>query len=115
MFVNNCLGYRNHKWFLLFLLFFTCFMFGLFIYCSLAVAYLSLSFNEHRELDSLKIAANVYLIIVIFLHSPIVLLQLHSQISKLCRASDRPNVGPSDENTSHYNDAQTNTVYDGGT
>ncbi len=90
-------------------------MFGLFIYCSLAVAYLSLSFNEHRELDSLKIAANVYLIIVIFLHSPIVLLQLHSQISKLCRASDRPNVGPSDENTSHYNDAQTNTVYDGGT
>jgi len=37
VFVNNCLGYRNHKWFLLFLVSFTIYMIGLLLHTVLQV------------------------------------------------------------------------------
>jgi hypothetical protein len=53
-------------------------------------------------------ACDVYLIIVILLHSPIVFLQLHSQYSKLVRKDNI--TGQAD--VSAKNEGETGTHYD---
>ena len=90
-FVNNCLGYKNHKYFLLFLFFFTLYIIAMIyhsIWAVIEIATGEITFKEDETSESiktLKIVINVYLLIVIMLHCPVVLLQLCSQIKKLCR------------------------------
>lgn len=76
VFVNNCLGYRNHKWFLLFLFFFTFFMLGIFCYCLDNLITIALTYPHplHPTFNKLDIALDVYLILIVLLHSPIVIL-----------------------------------------
>ena len=76
VFVNNCLGYKNHRWFLLLLISFTMYMFILLIHSIYAMIVIgNLIYKSQSEpLSRLKIACDAYLIIVILLHSPIVYL-----------------------------------------
>ena len=78
-FVNNCLGYRNHKFFLLFLLCFTFYMAALIFHCIFALLVIS-SGKAHNEDDIriLKIIIDVYLLIVVAFHAPIVCMQNYS-------------------------------------
>lgn len=78
-FVNNCLGYKNHKYFLLFLFFFTLYIVAM-IYHSLLAMILIFDHRAIYEADEqsikeLKIIINIYLLIVILIHCPIVFLQ----------------------------------------
>ena len=88
-FVNNCLGYRNHKYFLLFLLFFTLYMLAMIYHSILGITLISSGEAyyppDQTSVKNLKTAINIYLIIVISIHCPIVLLQAYSQCKKLCR------------------------------
>eukprot|EP00353_Schmidingerella_taraikaensis_P009621 CAMPEP_0185587116 /NCGR_PEP_ID=MMETSP0434-20130131/47555_1 /TAXON_ID=626734 ORGANISM="Favella taraikaensis, Strain Fe Narragansett Bay" /NCGR_SAMPLE_ID=MMETSP0434 /ASSEMBLY_ACC=CAM_ASM_000379 /LENGTH=167 /DNA_ID=CAMNT_0028208755 /DNA_START=957 /DNA_END=1460 /DNA_ORIENTATION=- len=88
-FVNNCLGYKNHKYFLLFLLFFTLYMIAMIYHSMFAIIEISTGAavypDDEQAVMNLKITINVYLLIVIAFHCPIVLLQDYSQIMKLCR------------------------------
>ena len=88
VFVNNCLGYRNHRWFLLFLVSFTIYMIGLLLHTILQVSKFVQSgnpFQRNTKVVAAEWTVQIYLIFVVLLHSPIVLLQLQSQIGKLCR------------------------------
>ena len=106
-FVNNCLGYKNHKYFLLFLLFFTLYMLAM-IEHSLTEIIMISSGQEKYPADMetvkyLKIGINCYLLIVILFHCPVVMLQNYSQIKKLCRQTPipDPNYQPDDTNTTN--------------
>ena len=46
VFVDNCLGYRNHKWFIMLLLSFTVFMVVLLIHSVFALIAISIEFNN---------------------------------------------------------------------
>lgn len=76
MFVNNCLGYRNHKWFILLLASFTIFMVVLLIHSILALITIGVEYNttENPAASAFKIFIAVYLIFVVLLHAPVVLL-----------------------------------------
>lgn len=88
-FVNNCLGYKNHKYFLLFLFFFTLYMFAMIwhsIYAMVLIFSGDANYHTGEEtIKTLKIVINIYLLVVILFHCPIVILQLYSQLKKLCR------------------------------
>ena len=47
-FVNNCLGYKNHKYFLLFLLFFTLYIFGMLAHSILALVMLTSNEEQYE-------------------------------------------------------------------
>ena len=86
-FVNNCLGYKNHKYFLLFLFFFTLYMAAM-IWHAVFMIYEIFSKSEKyddKNISTLKVSINIYLLIVILFHCPVVLLKAYSQIKKLCR------------------------------
>lgn len=79
-FVNNCLGYKNHKYFLLFLFFFTLYMIAMIWH---SVYAMTLLFGQtvpssDETINTLKIVINIYLLVVILFHCPIVMLQLYS-------------------------------------
>jgi len=88
-FVNNCLGYKNHKYFLLFLFFFSLYIIAMIWHAVLAI-YEIFSSNElypedQTSVKNLKISINIYLLVVVLFHCPIVFLQDYSQLKKLCR------------------------------
>ncbi len=64
--------------------------------------------SQNPPLSRLKIACDAYLIIVILLHSPIVYLQLKSQIGKLIRKDN--STGQAD--VTIKNEGETGTHYD---
>ena len=75
-FVNNCLGYRNQKFFILFLLCFTCYMCALIWHCIFALSLIAAGKGHNEEhIRMLKIGIDVYLLIVVAFHAPIVCLQ----------------------------------------
>ena len=78
-FVNNCLGYKNHKYFLLFLLFFTLYIVAMIYHSILAMILIfdhrAIYEADEQSIKELKIIINIYLLIVILIHCPIVLLQ----------------------------------------
>jgi len=57
----------------------------LFVHSILSIVAISKNFNEDRTSDALKLTLDVYFIIIVVLHSPIVILQLQSQFGKLCK------------------------------
>ena len=79
-FVNNCLGYKNHKYFLLFLVFFTLYMVAMIWHSIFAIMLLfgDRPTEEDLSIKKLKITINIYLLIVVLFHCPIVMLQLYS-------------------------------------
>ena len=78
-FVNNCLGYKNHKYFLLFLLFFTLYIVAMIYHSILAMILIfdhrAIYEADEQSIKELKIIINIYLLIVILIHCPIVFLQ----------------------------------------
>jgi len=74
-FVNNCLGYRNHKFFLLFLLFFTLYMIAMIWHCVYSfILFGAGKTSDDPNIRNLKIVINIYLLIVVAFHAPIVCL-----------------------------------------
>ena len=78
-FVNNCLGYKNHKYFLLFLFFFTLYIVAMIYHSILAMILIfdhrAIYDADEQSIKQLKIIINIYLLIVILIHCPIVFLQ----------------------------------------
>ena len=78
-FVNNCLGYKNHKYFLLFLFFFTLYIVAMIYHSILAMILIfdhrAIYEADEQSIKQLKIIINIYLLIVILIHCPIVFLQ----------------------------------------
>ena len=78
-FVNNCLGYKNHKYFLLFLFFFTLYILAMIYHSILAMILIfdhrAIYEADEQSIKQLKIVINIYLLIVILIHCPIVFLQ----------------------------------------
>ena len=78
-FVNNCLGYKNHKYFLLFLFFFTLYIVAMIYHSILAMILIfdhrAIYDPSEQSIKQLKIIINIYLLIVILIHCPIVFLQ----------------------------------------
>ena len=75
-FVNNCLGYKNHRYFLLFLFFFTLYMLAM-VWHSIYSMSILFSYSpaaEDETINTLKIVINIYLLVVIMFHCPIVML-----------------------------------------
>lgn len=75
-FVNNCLGYKNHRYFLLFLFFFTLYMLAM-VWHSIYAMNILFSYSpaaEDETINTLKIVINIYLLVVIMFHCPIVML-----------------------------------------
>lgn len=93
-FVNNCIGYRNHKYFLLFLFFFTFYMVATICTSIYSLHWLLTSdlYTEPGEysLKLCKIIIYSYLLFVIVFHSPVLLLQVYSQLRKICRKNPIP-------------------------
>ena len=77
-FVNNCLGYKNHKYFLLFILFFTFYMVAMIWHAAFSIIEIfsnkEIYPDDQANVRTLKISINIYLLIVILFHCPIVLL-----------------------------------------
>lgn len=81
MFVNNCIGYRNHKWFLLLLVSFTMYMCGLVVsrvLASVVIAKLIKDSSYEVSVNIVRISLDIYLLLVVIMHSPIVFKQLSS-------------------------------------
>ena len=57
IFVNNCLGYRNHKYFLLFLLCYTIFLIGVVAH-ALALIYKFCTLEAYRNLGASSLVLN---------------------------------------------------------
>lgn len=76
VFVNNCLGYRNHKWFILLLVSFTIFIIVLIIHSTLALIAISVQFNTSQDkvASAFKLFIALYLIFIFLLHTPVVVL-----------------------------------------
>ena len=74
VFVNNCLGYKNHKWFILFLVSFTFFMIMLLIHSITSIITVSEHFSYMTTVDSWKLVLDIYFVVIVLLHAPIVLL-----------------------------------------
>lgn len=85
MFINNCLGYKNHRYFLLFLLSYALYLLGVLAH-SIIIIYLACSDKDTQiGYVTLNVAAQSVLVLIVFIHSPVLLLQLKSQTGKLCR------------------------------
>ena len=74
VFINNCLGYRNHKWFLMFLLFFTVYMFTILLHSAWKLAgFIRDPGAQGTLFVYLNWSVQLFLIVVVVLHAPIVI------------------------------------------
>jgi hypothetical protein len=58
VFINNCLGYRNHKWFLLFLVSFSIYMVFMLTHSLYQLVWAMLGNNNFQSKSSVMIAIN---------------------------------------------------------
>jgi hypothetical protein len=84
--VNNCIGYRNHKFFLLFLLFFSIYMFCLVMHSIISLC-LTITNRCHGKPGPtcddttesyIKILLNFFIAVVVIVHAPVLCLQNYS-------------------------------------
>lgn len=77
VFINNCLGFRNHRWFLLFLVSFTIYMTALLAHSVVKLIYFIQILQEDGTQEGQMIfnwSIELFFIAVVFLHAPIVVL-----------------------------------------
>lgn len=90
IFVNNCVGYRNHKWFLMFLISFTLYLVSVVAHSLLMIVYYSVdaySYNQSYWV-LLNWILQIVLLVCATLHAPLLYLQIKTQTGKLCRQDD---------------------------
>lgn len=85
--MNNCIGYRNHKFFLLFLVFFSIYMIcilthSIFSMC-LIITNEFISESADKGEFTIKVLLNLFIVIVVIVHAPVLCLQNYSQVKKL--------------------------------
>lgn len=74
VFINNCLGYKNHRYFLLFLLSYAFYLLGVLAH-SIIIIYLACSDKDTQiGYVTLNVAAQSVLVVIVFIHSPVLLL-----------------------------------------
>ena len=92
-FINNCLGHRNHKFFLIFLCSYASFLIIMFAETTRHFA----EVFSHIGWSCFKTdTVTTILMIGIWLHMPILIWQLYSQCSNLCKKPRKLLIVPSD-------------------
>ena len=81
-FINNCLGHRNHKYFLIFLCTYACFLLVVFVEITRHFAewFSRIGFGCFKT-DTVT----TLIILAIWLHMPILVWQIYAQCSNLCK------------------------------
>ena len=116
VFIDNCIGYRNHKWFLLFLVCFSVYMVNILVHSIWKIVYFAMAPFSGSGYVTLNWIFFVFLIVVVVIHAPIVIQQLRFQCSRLCRKEEEAYRSDSvdelttnnEHDTSLSSDSQTN-------
>ena len=80
-FINNCLGYKNHKFFLVWITLYSIFLIDLLLEMVRHI-YEFVVFKWNTNLDY---GLTALLIAMIFIHLPIIAFQVYSQCKNLCK------------------------------
>lgn len=86
-FINNCLGYRNHKYFMIFIVSYSLFLFAVLLETMRHFTEVCLHKQTIKQCIKSETLMFVVLILVI-LHMPIIFYQLYAQLKTICATKE---------------------------